>query len=110
MRARADIAAGLALDRRIVEQAHHAIAVADGVDEIILVDLQEARDVLEDLEAALLERRVELGERVPEVLDLGRPDIVGHMVAELMPLRQVAADVPEFLKVERRRALRGLDA
>ena len=46
VRAGADVAARLALDRRVMEQAHDRIAVAHRVDEIILVDLQEARDRL----------------------------------------------------------------
>ena len=48
-------------------------------------------------------------ERVLEARHLRRPDVVGHVAAERMARRQVAADVPEFLEVVRSRALGGLD-
>src|SRR5262245_1204147 len=98
MRSGADVAARLALDRRIMQQAHHRIAVAHSVDEIILVDLQEARDRLEDLEPGRFERRVELPVGLLEALDLRGPDIVRHMIAERMAGWQIAADMPEFLE------------
>ena len=109
MRAGADMAAGRLGLRRIVEQAHDRIAVADRVGEIFLVDLQEARDGAQHLHARRVERVVKLEEGLLEAGDFVRPDIVGHHLAELVARRQLAADVPEFLEVERLRALGGLD-
>src|SRR3954454_15016237 len=95
--------------RRVVERAQHRIAVADRVLEIILVDLEVARDRLEHLEASGVEGREQLLERVLEARHFGGPKIVGHVVAEAMSRREVAADVPEFLEVVRLAALGGLD-
>ena len=44
-----------------------------------------------------------------EAGDLGRPDVVRHAGPVGMAGRQLAADVPELLQVEVRRALGGLD-
>src|SRR5207302_10415498 len=108
MRAGADVAPRLGVDRRIMEQPHHRIAVADGIDEVILVDLQKARDRLENLEAGLIEGVVQFAEGPFEALDLGRPDIVRHMATKRVPRRQVAADVPKFLEVVSHGALGSL--
>src|SRR3982751_1319836 len=109
MSAGSDVAAGLAFNRRVMEQAHHRIAVAHGIDEIILVDLEEARDRIEDLEAGAVERFEQLLERVFETRDLGRPDVVAHVAAERMACGKIAADVPEFLEVMGGVALGSLD-
>jgi hypothetical protein len=106
----ADIAARLALNRRIMEQSKHRIAVADGVDEIIFVDVEVAGDRLEDLEPGAVERLEHLLERLAEAFYLGRPDIVGHVVAEAVAGGKLPADMPEFLEVVRLGALGGLDS
>src|SRR5581483_9894564 len=78
--------------------------------EIILVDVEVPRDRLEDLEAGAIEGREQLEERVLEAGNLSRPEVVRHMVAEAVALRQVAADVPEFLEVMRLVSLGCFDA
>ena len=90
MRAGANVAPRLALDRRIVEQPHHRIAVADRVDEIILVDLQVAGDRAQDLEAGAVEGRVQFLERGAKARYFFRPDIVRHVGAELVAFGQVS--------------------
>src|SRR5690349_11276205 len=91
--------------RRIVERAEHRIAVAYRTLEIVLADLQVAGDRLQDLQPSGVESRVEIPERVLEARYLGRPEIVGHMIAKPVAPGQVAANVPEFLEVVRFRAL-----
>jgi hypothetical protein len=44
-----------------------------------------------------------------ETLDLGRPDVVAHILAIGVALGQFAAHVPEFLQIDRRCALGRLD-
>src|SRR5579864_246804 len=75
----------------------------------MFVDPEIAGDRLEDLEAGMIERRVELLERGLEARHLPRPDVLGHMVAKAVTGRKVPADVPEFLEIMSLRALGSLD-
>src|SRR4029078_12432631 len=98
VRAGADVLAGWLGLRRGMERAKYRIAVADRVLEIILVDLQVAGDRSQHLESRRGEGREQLPEGVLEARYFGRPEVVGHVVAEAVAGRQVAADVPEFLE------------
>ena len=92
-----------------MEQPHHTIAVAHGVGEIILVDGEEPSDRAEHLEAGCVERVVKFKKNIFEAGNFGRPDIVRHHRAELVPGGKLAPDVPEFLEVGRGAALGSFD-
>ena len=95
---------------RIVQQPQDAVAEVGGGGEEARVEVQVAGDGPQHLVAEMLQ-----GVEQPlfvgvEGRNLGRPDVVRHARAVRMPGRQLAADVPEFLQVEVRRALGGLNA
>jgi hypothetical protein len=92
-----------------VQQAQHAVAVLDGRVEEVAAQLQIGGDGLQHPHAQAVERAVHPADIVVEAGNLGRPDIVGHVGAERVAWRQVAADVPEFLQVVMGGALGGLD-
>src|SRR5690349_21261487 len=92
-----------------MERAEHRVAFPNRVLEIILVDLEVARDRPEDLEARAVERGEKLLERIPEARHLRRPEVVGHVVAKFMARREIAPHVPELLEVVRLVPFGGLD-
>ncbi|MND81788.1 hypothetical protein D3C80_735940 [compost metagenome] len=103
-------AGGVGRDRRIVQHPQDAVAQFDLVLEIVVAQLHVAGDGLEDLAAQLIqgvEHAVEVG---LEALDLGRPDVVAHVLAIGMARGQFAPDVPELLEVHGGGALGGFDA
>src|SRR3546814_3672246 len=84
-------------DRRIVEQAHHAVAVRDRVVEEIGGQAQIAGDARQQPAADAVERGEQGLEGGAKALDLVGPDIVRLLRGEPVACGQVAADVPEFL-------------
>ncbi len=92
-------------DRRIMEQAHHAVAVLHRIVEEIGREAEVARDSRQQAPADA----VEFGEQPviggAEAVDFLWPDIVRLLRGEPVARGQVAADVPEFLEVDFLRAL-----
>ena len=93
-----------------MKQAHHRVAVLDGLGEPLARQAEVKRDRLEHARAGLLERCVELGEGLAEFRHFARPDIRSHEFGERVPSGQLAPDMPELLEVVHLGVLGGLHA
>ena len=87
-------------DRRIMQQAQHRIAEAHLVVEEIVDEPQIARDGAKQRRPHRIQCAEQPADRVVEVRDLRRPEIVGHVAPVRVPRRQVATRMPEFLQVD----------
>ena len=91
----------LAFERRIAQQAHDRIAVFDGSGKKFARQAQVKRDTFQHPPASFLERRVKLGKCLAETVDFIRPDVVGHVLCQIVALGKLAPDMPEFFQVAR---------
>jgi hypothetical protein len=89
-----------------MEQAEHRIAVLDRGIEPVGRQAQIARDRREQFVAGIVERLEQLEKGLAKALGAIGPDIGGICRGEAMALRQLAADMPEFLEVDMARPWR----
>ncbi len=92
-------------DRRIMEQPQDRIAILHRRVEPVGGKPQMARDRRQDHIARAVERGEQLGEGVAEPRGPGGPDVGRHHAFKGVASGQRATDVPEFLQVDRARAL-----
>ena len=87
-------------DRRIVQEAQDGVAILDRVIEPVPRQAQVDGQGLQHPQAEVLQGAEQPGDLLPEVRDLGRPDIWRHDRGVGVVRRQVPAHMPEFLEVE----------
>ena len=110
VRSGADRLAVLPVQRRIMQQPHHRIALFDPGVEPVLAQPQIRRDPRQDGGAGRIELAVELAEHFLEFIRPRGPDIGRHrQIGQRAARRQIAPDVPEFLEVMRLGVLGDLD-
>ncbi len=103
--------ARLPRDRRIVQQAQHAVAELHLVVEPAVRQLERARHRAQHPRAHGVERLEQAGHVRAEARNVFvRPQIGQHVALVRMAVRQVATGVPELLQVVVLAALGGLDA
>ena len=96
---------GIGRDGRIVEQAEDRVAILHRRIEPVRIESEMDGDRGQQLVAGLIEGGEKLEKGVAEPLGAIGPDVRGHVGGEAVTLGQLAADVPEFLEVDRARAL-----